>query len=246
MLRLPTEFKHLYPLIPEDSVCDAVEIAAIRAISTCFRTPSVASLDEDGIIHIYLVKDGNQDEISVNGLKPRVKRRLLDEIEIELMRRQAYFEAFDYKTIKGSVLTGQIERIKPDSTLVITMELTNQIIPVTLSAECPKNHQPLTERDRYQVGDVMEFFINSCLPVSNDRHAKVRIIASRVARELPSRMLAKLTGVSGIKCTKRYPGTDSYITSRHWIPNTAIVTVGNRLRERLHVKCLAAPQKKRG
>lgn len=243
MLHLPTDLKNLYPAVPEEAIHDAVELAAIRVMSQCMRAPATATIDEEGLLHINLLKETGQEEISVNGLKNKVKRRLLDEIELELMRRQACYDSWHYKTILHSVLTGQIERIMPDRTLIARIEINDMLTSLDLSAECPLVHQPVHERERYTVGDTLEFFIQSCLPVASRRHAKVRIIASRVARELPSRMLGKLTGLTGIRCTKRIPGGDTWLVSRHWIPNNAIVTVGNKLRERLHVKCLAKPQK---
>ena len=66
----------------------------------------------------------------------------------------------------------------------------------------------------------------------------MRVIVSRVAREFPSRMLSKITGISGIKCLRRIPGSYSRITTQVRIPKTAINTVGKELGEHLDVICL--------
>jgi len=239
MLQLPREIKEKYASLPTDSIWDAIEVASIKAISTIFQVGATANIGEDGILHIHLLRDGNQEEISVNSLNRKAKRRLLDEIEKELMLRQACYDAWSYATIRGSVQTGRIERIRTDGTLEVLVELLDLITPITIYAECPLQHQPPHERLKYQPGEMLEFFIVSCLPITNGRLSKVRVIVSRTARELPSRLLGKLTGMSGIRCTKRIPGGYSRIIAQHKIPKSAINTVGKKLKEHLEVTCLA-------
>lgn len=238
MLQLPLELRDKYPALPSESIYDAVELAAIRAISVIMNTGVTANMGDDGILHVHLLKNGAQEEISVNALSRKVKRRLFDEIEIELMRRQTCCDARDYSTIRGSVQTGLIERIHDDGSLLVNIELLDLLTPVNIYATCPIQQQPVHERGRYHPGEMLEFFVISSLPVSNGRLSKVRIIVSRTAREFPSRLLGKLTGLGGIRCTKRIPGGYSRIITRHKIPKAVINVVGKKLKEHLEVKCL--------
>lgn len=238
MLQLDHELIEKYPSLPRESIYDAIEIAAIRAITAVMNTAVTASMGDDGVLHVHLLKNGDQEEISVNTFSRKVKRRLLDEIEVELMRRQTCCDARDYSTIRGSVQTGLIERIHDDGSLVVNIELLDLLTPVNIYATCPVQQQPPHERGQYRLGEMLEFFVISSLPVSNGRLSKVRIIVSRTAREFPSRLLGKLTGLSGIRCTKRIPGGYSHIITRHKIPKTVINAVGKKLKEHLEVKCL--------
>ena len=245
MLRLSPELTTKYPSIPAEAVCDAIELAAIKTVTTCLGISATACVDEDGFLHVHLLKGGKQEELQITGLKRNIKRRLLDEVELELMKRQAWHEARKFNTIRGSAVAGTIDRIREDGTLVVLIELIDLLTPIVLYAECPVAQQPVPERGRYQKGDVMDFFVSSCTAISNSRHAKVRIIVSRTARELPSRLLMKLTGLPGIRCIKRIPGGESRIITPHWIPNKAIVTVGQQLREHLSVEFQGHTQAKK-
>lgn len=244
MLTIPTDITDKYPLLPADIVSDAIELAAIRAIQSTMRIPVAADLDDNGELKLYALRNGDQAEVPLKGLKNKTKRRLLDEIEVELMRRQAIQEASVYQSIRGSVLPGLIERIQPDGTLEVLIEIRDVARHVEIYATCPLRQQPPHERQTYKPGEYVEFFVTSCLPVSNGKNARVRVLVSRNARELPSRMLSKMTGLKGIKCTKRVPGGFSRIVTQHWIPKSVVNAVGKTLCEHIELICLDRPELK--
>lgn len=231
-----------YRNVPREEIYDAVEISTIRVMQQLHGTAATAVIGDEQV-YVSLLKDNTWLPIDMSKLHRRAKRRLLDEFEIELMKRQACHDAVYFSTIRGSALTGHIEHIRPAGTLIVQFQFNDALNPIEFFAECPVAHQPPHERQNYKVGSYFYFMVNSCLPVSNGRQAKVRIVVSRMARELPSRMLTSLTGQNSIRCTKRIPGGYSRIITKHQIPKTAVNAVGKELRENLQVFCTQHPDK---
>lgn len=239
---LPTEITEKYPDVTRDEIFEIVELSTIKVIQQLHGQPVGAVVTEDGL-QISLLNDNGFRSIDINSLKRKSKRRLLDEIELELMKRQACYEASYFSTIRGYAFTGLIERINESGTLTVQIQFNDVLKPIIVYGECPVRQQPPHEQNRYKVGDSMNFMVTSCLPVSNGRHAKARVMVSRVARELPSRILTNLTGLTGIRCNKRIPGGYSRIITRYQLPKDAINTVGKELRENLEVICPLHPGK---
>lgn len=238
---LPHELRKKYSSIPEDEIFDAVEIATIKALQK-IHGEAVGAHYNGEELDVYLYSGQNFSQIDLSKLRRRNKRRLLDELEIELMKRQACFESKEYHTIRGAVFTGTIYRIKTNGTVIVLLQFNDVLRTETIYAEYPVQQQPVHERNNYKIGDTFQCMVVSCLPVSNGKRAMVRTIVSRVARELPSRMIADLTGLPGIRCTKRIPGGYSRIISKYPIPKTEINKVGKELKEHLEVLCLADPK----
>jgi hypothetical protein len=234
VLLLPHELIEKYPALPQDVIYAAMEIATIRAVTQIYRRPAGATINPEEGIHVFLFKNEGIESVDISKLRKRSKRRLLDEIEIELMRQQAIREATSIKSLRGSIVTGRIERITQFN-MDVLIEITDVLQPILINAECPIEQQPRHERGCYSLGESRPFFVASCLPVSNGKAAKVRVVVSRMAREFPSRLLGKLTGINGIKCLKRVPGGYCKITTPGFIPKTAINTVGKELREIIDV-----------
>lgn len=237
MLPLPLELKAKYPALPNEDIYAAMEIATIRAVSQIYGRPAGASINPAEGFRVILFKNDGITDVDISKLKKRSKRRLLDEWEIELTRRQAIREAASISSLQGSVVSGRIERITQNG-LEVLIEVLDVIRPIIIHAECPLPHQAPHERHLYRSGETRQFFVASCLPVSNGKDSKVRVVVSRVAREFPSRMLSKLTGITGIKCSKRVPGGYCKIITPSLIPKAAINTVGKELREHIDVICL--------
>ena len=239
---MPNELCSKYPHIPEEEIYDAVEIATIKALQSIHKESVGAFFDGKEGLDVYLYSGVNITHLDPTKLRRRNKRRLQDEIEIELMRRQACYEAKEYSTARGAVLVGTIDRIKINGSLIVALQFNDNLTPTTLYAECPVQQQPVPERGKYKEGDSFMCMIVSCLPVSNGKQAMVRTIVSRVARELPSKLLSERTGLQGIRCTKRIPGAFSRILTKYPIPKTEINKVGKELKEHLEVICPTNPR----
>lgn len=226
-----------YPYLTDNDILDGVELAAITVIQQTHQAPATAIIDNDGL-HITVLRDNSHEDILLSTLKRRVKRRLLSQIELELMERQTYREAVQrMKGIVGSVLAGEVTNIQPNGTIIVHLNFNNAFQHRSIYAECPVAQQPAHERSTYSTGQYLSFMVVACRPVSNHRHAKIQVIVSRIARELPARMLTNLTFLPGIRCIKREVREHKYrvslIVTRFEIPKEHLVTVGRELKEHL-------------
>ncbi len=234
MLPLPAEIQSKYPSLPLDVIYGAIEIATIRAVSSIYGCPATAII-EDSEIHVMAYIGLIPTQIDISKLRKRNKRRLLDEIELELTTQQTIFETKELASLRGSLVTGRVDRLHPDGKMDVLIEMNDGLRPIYIYAEYPIQQQPRHERGNYIIGHTYSFLVASCLPVSNGKAARVRTIVSRVSRELPSKMLAKLTGLSGIKCSRRISGGYCDIKTSSRIPKLAINEVGKELREHIYV-----------
>ena len=236
---LPAELVEKYPMIDRESILDAVELATIKVMEQIHRMPAGAVVDEEaGTIWVTLYGDSNFTQVDLSTLKRKSMRRLLDQIELELMKRQTVAEAHYYHTLTRTAISGQVIG-KHKNNLLVELEVIDGLKHLSINAVCPPSHQTTRDyfRGLYKVGKIMTFYALSARPVENGRRSWVNVTVSRKARELPSRMLASLTGLPGIRCLERVPGHTSRIITRHPVPKSAINTVGKELIETLLVTC---------
>jgi hypothetical protein len=231
-----------YPSVPQDQMLASLEIATIRACRQIYGRPATAIVDDSGLHASIYDRQGREKQIDVRKLKRWNKRLLLDQIEIALTSEQAVQDARVYRTLGGTVVAGCIEHIRKDGSLIVAIEINDVLAPITITALCPVRQQPPHQLFEYQRGEVRQFFVTSCLPVTNGRHSTVRTIVSRVDRQLPAHLLSILTKLPGIRCTERRAGIYSQITTKYMLPKEAIIQVNKELRERLYVTCTAARQ----
>lgn len=228
------EMAEAYGLSAE-MVRDAVEFGVMRAVNTHMGIcPHV--IWGDGGLEIYAIYKGELRRINICEIGRRLKRRIMDEVEISLMQRSAINEAESLRGLARSVYPGVIEKINPDGSLIVHIQVVSALSTKDVFTDCPIRQQPPHERGTYQIGQTLEWYITSCLPVSNGRHAKVRVRLSRVTRELPAFMLKHLSGIREIKCIFRLPGKCSKIITRKRIPHDIIKYVGMALREHMDVR----------
>lgn len=243
------ELKQRYPGLLIDDIYEGIELATMRVMSQLHRCPASVVVENDDI-HVTLYSDSGQKLIVLKDMNKKskltkeAKRRLLDEIELELMAKQSCSEARQLGSLRGSCVTGQIEKIHPDGSLVVRIQVHEAYRSFEFYADCPISQQPRHERGSYQVGQCREFMVVYVQPVSNGRHAKVRLRVSRAARELPSRLLSKLTGLNGIKCEKRDPDGRSILLSRFSIHRSDIMAVAHELNEMVVIKWANRPGSK--
>ena len=239
MNALPVDLLHKYSMLPTDEIMDGIELAIIRVMEQTHRTPASAIFEpETGMVWVTLLGSDQFSTVDLTRTKRKTKRRLLDEIERELMRRQTIAEANYYHTLTRTAVTGTV-RTRRGNDLEIDLEVMDGLKQINLTALCPPAHQTAKDyhRGAYASGRPLTFYALSARPVENSRQSWVRVIVSRKARELPSRMLESLTGLSGIRCIKRNAGNKSIIITRHPLPKSAVNTVGKELMETIEVTC---------
>jgi len=243
MLALPDEIRRKYSALPTDELLGSIELAAISTSTILHRAPATASFDESGELVVRIFKNNSEQGVRLDKLKGKSRRIFLDELEYQLGKRQAIYEAQEYKSLVGDVILGTVTHISPQGTLDVHIEIVTPYRNLELLAVCPIHQQPRNEKWNYKKGDIHHFFVNSCLPVTNGSISRVRLVVSRVARELPSRMLAKQSGISGIKCIYRAPGRNCQIKTATRIPKNHIIEVGKELGE--HIDVIWTGSKKR-
>ena len=99
---LPSDLKRKYPHVPDEEIIDAIEIATIRSLQKVHGKAVGAFYGVSGL-DVYLYSGIDFSHVDLSRLRRRNKRRLLDELEIELMKRQACNEAKEYRTTQGAV-----------------------------------------------------------------------------------------------------------------------------------------------
>ena len=233
---LHSELGEKYPRLSQEDIFSAIEIAAIRVSKIMLGKTVQANVDEDGL-HMYSLDAGDIKEVNLRGIKRIIDRPLLDEIESELMLRDAAVEALQYKALRGSVVTGIIDSRKPNGDYVVYIEIAG-LTTTMLLADLPRNQQCDKDyyRGVYDKGSTLSFHHYSSQVVRSANRAWVRHIVSRTTKDFPCALLQKITGLSGIKCTTRKPGEYSEIISYYRLPKSAINTVGKELKETLNVK----------
>lgn len=237
---IPAELLAKYGLREGDAL-DAVEVGIARALTHALKKN--VSVRINGNLEITAFSDrGEPVRIAPEQIDRNLRRHILHLVELELQKRQSVRESEDLEGLRGKTLPGEITRIAGNGTLHVTLEFTDVFQQLSLAGECPVDHQPLHERDRYRIGDVREFLISSVLPIIvNGRPAAVRIRLSRTSKELPALLLQELTGIYGIECKRRVAGGFSNIITPVRIPKEAINNVGKELGERLNVSITQKP-----
>lgn len=236
---LPSDIGTKYPLLSQEDIYAAIEIAAIRVASIVLGKTMQAVVDEDGL-HMYNLEKGEIEEVNLIGLRRIIGKPLLQEIETELMQCDAFAEAKLYKSLHGAVVTGLIRNRTRHGDYGVQVEINDAGRQLLLDAVLPRNQQSQIDywRGLYQKDTVLSFHVYDCNPVKTTNRAWVRLTVSRTTLDFPCAMLRKLTGLTGIRCIEREPGKKSLIITRKYIPKSAINTVGKELKETLEVTCL--------
>ena len=234
---LPDDLWGKYPRLCKDDVYSAIEIASIRVAQVMLGKVVQANVEEDGL-HLYTLGKGETKELNLKGLRRIISKPLMEEIEIELMRRDAIAEANQYKGLRGSVVTGQISGRSRNGDYSVFVEIAG-VPPTTFYAAFPHAQQCNKDRWRgsYNIGSILSFYFYSTEVACNSNRSWLRHTVSRSTKAFPCALLSQITGITGIKCTERVPGDHSIITSHDYIPPAAIRLVGKELKETLNVKC---------
>lgn len=241
---LSAELLAKYPSVSQPEIFDSIELAVMRVIEHTHQRP-VSVVISDNSIETTLLDENAFIPLNLSGLKNRLKRRIINEIELELMERQAIADARYYRTIRGCAITGIIEHIQHHTgNLVVRLEFNDVMQPIVIYGECPVSQQPIHERGTYQLGSAMYFMVAQILPVTNGKNARARVLLSRSARELPARILTEITKLPGIRCVKRELSNyrHSRIVSRFALPVSAIKAVGKELKEHIDITVCPAGQ----
>ncbi|WP_088534190.1 hypothetical protein [Geobacter sp. DSM 9736] len=221
--------------LPEEQARSAIEVAIARTLT---REMQISfSVKYDGKLEITAFHThGKPAVIPAEAINKKLFRHVRYQVELELQKRQALFEAEQLKQLRGVNVTGQISRILIDGTLVVTLEIADLFRCLILSGECQVPFQPPRERGLYRIGQVLEFYVTKVVAIAAGHwSARVHIRLSRTARDLPARLLRERTGINGISCRRRIAGAFSDIVSTARIPKEAIVAVGKELGEHLNV-----------
>lgn len=229
----PADFLNRYNL-PETEATDAIELAISRTLTANFRVPVLVTLN--GSLSMTALHNNGVKAIQPEELGRKIRRHLVHNIDDELRKRQTIHEREYLKQLRGKIVAGQIAAVLPDKTLMIEMELQEMFTQMVMYGECPVPFQTPRERNHYRVGDTLNWYITSVLPVENSAGYRVRIRLSRITPALPALMLSELSKISGIRCTRRIPGKESWIETPARIHKTIINTVGKDLREHLNVQ----------
>jgi hypothetical protein len=228
------ELAHKYGL-PKPVVMDVAETAIANSLTKTFRSPVTCRMDGNRLRLIAYLGSNDPKAVELKTISKKLRRDIAYTVELELQKRQTLYEFHSMRELQGQVIKATISRIADNHTLYAMLEINDLLNPVILLGECSLINQPPHERCRYRVGESRTFFVSSVRPVAGRSYARVRIMLSRISRELPARMLGQLSGVDGIKCPRRVAGGFCEIVTPRRIPKSAINTVGKELREHVQV-----------
>src|SRR6185369_6074646 len=112
----------------------------MRAVNTHLGVSTHTVWGDEGL-EIYAIDRGDMRRINFSELGRRLKRRIMDEVEISLMQRSAVYEAESYKGLARSVFPGVIEKIKPDGSLIVHIQIISALSTKDIYTDCPIRQQ---------------------------------------------------------------------------------------------------------
>jgi bifunctional DNA-binding transcriptional regulator/antitoxin component of YhaV-PrlF toxin-antitoxin module len=149
---IPAELLAKYGLREGDAL-EAVEVGIARALTRALKKNVSVSIN--GKLEITAFSDrGEPVKISPGQIDRNLRRHILHLVELELQKRQTLRESEDLEELRGTTAPGEITRIADDGALHVTLEIIDGFHHLTLNGECPVDHQPLHERDRYRIGRI--------------------------------------------------------------------------------------------
>jgi hypothetical protein len=229
------EITEKYKNLPLNVIEETIEDAIGRALLIATGHNSTVRIEQDSI-GIYLLVNGNQEPLAFKTIRKKLRRLITNTIEIELMKRDAVYEAEKLRSLQGACVTGVIEKITPDEVHVY-ISLRNGFRTLDIYGTCRKRDLSKSDLPTIKCGDVLQWYVRSVRPVTSRRkgRAYVRVALSRTAGVLPALLLTDLTGKRGISCKRRAAGVECFIESKEWLPVEAIRTVQKELKELVNV-----------
>lgn len=225
--------------LPRAEVLCLVEQSLARTLSRAMRRKVVVLAGDEGV-EIF----GGEGRDGAEGLLPigphLVRKELVrlfrHEVNLEFQRRMVILEHHDLRTLRGAVVRGVVDRVRQDGALLVRVGIEELFSCRDVIAVCPPASLPVRERGRLRAGDAAFFHVSSVslLPVDGAWRHGVRL--SRTTPRLTEGLLARYTGLGGIRCVRRIAGKISIVASAERLPNEAILSAGAELGERVVVR----------
>ena len=234
---LPNDLSDKYKYLAMDDIYAGIELAAIRVSKIMLGKTVQANVAED-CLHLYNLDSGQVKELNLKGLRRIIGKPLTEEIEMELMRRDAIAESHRFSKMRGGIVTGEIAGRKPNGEYSVHVLMSGSP-PLEFYAVLPNSQQCDNDRRRglYNIGTALSFYLYTTQVRANPNRVWVQHILSRTTKDFACVLLERISGVSAkdMICTERIPGERSTIITKTRIPKECINTVGKELRETLHV-----------
>lgn len=219
-----------------DDALNAIEVAVTRTLTHALQTNVTVRIEDQLQILVYPADGGAPTALEFDNIDRKLRRHVQHQVELELQLQKTLNEADHLKELRGYSTLGEILRVDGNGSLIVVLEISDNYRRLILSGICPARFQPKHERGSYLPGTVKEFHITSVVPVMvNHKSTRVRVLLSRISKELPQLLLQERSRIYGIRCVKRIPGAFSSIVTPSRIPKDIINSVGKELEEHLHV-----------
>jgi len=222
--------------VPVSRAAGIAEVAISKAFSAALNTNVICTVQDHKIKLITFSGKATPAVMDPSRIRKKLKRQVLYLLEAEFQKHGAITEFRTIRDLQGQVINATISRIADNHTLYAVLDIEDVFQKVLIIGECPLRHQPPHERGVYRLQETKKFYITSVRPVTGRRgEGRVRVMLSRVTRGLPAALLAEITGIGEIRCTRRIAGAFSDIETPAYLPKSAIKTVGKELHEHLNV-----------
>ena len=159
-------------------------------------------------------------------------KREIEKSMLSAVNREKFYMHRNDKTIGW----GSIRDIVPGNKLIVRLELAGKF---AVYAECPftkiGNHERLTSA--FALGEKRAFWVWAIHPVTLNGTPRLSVLLNRTSKNLPASLLKEKVKDRNltVKCSRRYPGRKSFLTTNKFIPKSAILAVENELREHIEV-----------
>ena len=222
--------------LPKGQVISEIERTFSGMLSKWHKKNVVVLFSEEGIHAQAYEKTPNgliQIPIELKKMKGwNTIKRILDQ---NLSKASLLQKIRKYKRLEHTLVRGEILRKNNNGHLAveINLELFQPII-----ATCLINHIGVHERHLIRPGDVKAFHVRRVEPVSLNGTPRLRISVDRVSKTLVELLLKERCEEQKnikIKCTKRYVGHKSFVSTNQRIWKKHILDVRQELREHIQV-----------
>ena len=160
-----------------------------------------------------------------------IKREIEKNMLLAVNREKFYMHKND-KTIGWGSICDRV----PGQKLIVRLKLAGKF---EVYAECPftkiGSHERMTSA--FAPGERRAFWVWAIHPVTLNGTPRLSVLLNRTSKNLPvSLLLEKMQDKDlSVKCSRRYPGRKSFLTTNKFIPKATILEIEDELREHVQV-----------
>ncbi|MBN2569809.1 MAG: hypothetical protein JXB42_10315 [Deltaproteobacteria bacterium] len=240
--------------IPRLAVIDEVEIALGSALTRVHGYDVDVRITGNGTLDLRMVGyKGTREGCTISRIYPetlskRTVRFLRRRLARSLNERAVLEEFFTLAPLQCRVYEGEIYKTPiPGKELYVDITHYDPYFGIksSASAVCKFIEQPLSERGRYRLGDILMFYVLRVRAELINGYPRLEIYASRSSKSLVDKLIKKYmadkTGrpANGdIKCIKRVAGAYSRVVSTVQIDKETLDRVSKEVNETIRVELI--------